>query len=67
MAKCWYLAFSIIAVVSVSADGLDDFSNTLATDLGSHLAVFGEATTRQYLLSAGPSTMTLLPPSSLLI
>lgn len=33
----------------VRADGWDDFSNNLATDLAPFLALFGEQTTKQYL------------------
>ncbi|PON24118.1 hypothetical protein TGAM01_v207129 [Trichoderma gamsii] len=48
--KLLFIAFLIFCLlISVRADGWDDFSNNLATDLAPFLALFGEQTTKQYL------------------
>lgn len=39
----------LIALPLVRADGWDDFSNNLATDLAPFLSLFGEQITTQYL------------------
>lgn len=44
-----FLLFCLLAPCPVRADGWDDFSNNLATDLAPFLALFGEQTTKQYL------------------
>ncbi|KAL7905652.1 hypothetical protein GGI35DRAFT_471538 [Trichoderma velutinum] len=44
----FFLIYAVIIVV-VRADGLSDFSNNLASDLGPLLSLFGDAVTRQYL------------------
>lgn len=44
---CLLIYSTLIAVIR--ADGLSDFSNNLASDLGPLLSLFGEAVTRQYL------------------
>ncbi|CEJ93255.1 hypothetical protein VHEMI08860 [[Torrubiella] hemipterigena] len=49
MAMYWLIVLPTIAPLGVRADGLDDFSNNLATDLGPLIVLFGEAMTRQYL------------------
>ncbi|KAM0261276.1 hypothetical protein ACHAQJ_002307 [Trichoderma viride] len=42
------LVHSLMAI-TVNADGLSDFSNNLASDLGPLLSLFGDSVTRQYL------------------
>ncbi|KAL7781395.1 hypothetical protein V8C43DRAFT_327932 [Trichoderma afarasin] len=50
MAKSPFLLLIYAAIIAVvRADGLSDFSNNLASDLGPLLSLFGEAVTRQYL------------------
>nr|WNZ75693.1 hypothetical protein [Trichoderma harzianum] len=50
MAKPPFLLLIYAAIIAVvRADGLSDFSNNLASDLGPLLSLFGEAVTRQYL------------------
>lgn len=45
-----FIAFLVFCLpIPVHADGWDDFSNNLATDLAPFLALFGEQTTKQYL------------------
>lgn len=45
-----FIAFLLFGLLTpVYADGWDDFSNNLATDLAPFLALFGEQTTKQYL------------------
>lgn len=44
-----FVAFLFALLTPVRADGWDDFSNNLATDLAPFLALFGEQTTKQYL------------------
>ncbi|RFU80781.1 ankyrin repeat [Trichoderma arundinaceum] len=44
-----FLFVYAIIIVVVKADGLSDFSNNLASDLGPLLSLFGDAVTRQYL------------------
>lgn len=41
--------FSFVTLPAVRADGWDDFSNNLATDLAPFLSLFGEQITKQYL------------------
>ncbi|KAK0764681.1 hypothetical protein N5P37_002147 [Trichoderma harzianum] len=45
----FFLLICATIIVVVRADGLSDFSNNLASDLGPLLSLFGEAVTRQYL------------------
>lgn len=45
----FFLLIYAAIVVIVRADGLSDFSNNLASDLGPLLSLFGDAVTRQYL------------------
>ncbi|UKZ93787.1 uncharacterized protein TrAFT101_008695 [Trichoderma asperellum] len=48
--KILFFAFLLSVLLSpVRADGWDDFSNNLATDLAPFLALFGEQTTKQFL------------------
>ncbi|KAK4074085.1 hypothetical protein Trihar35433_3559 [Trichoderma harzianum] len=50
MAKStFFLLIYAAIIVVVRADGLSDFSNNLASDLGPLLSLFGDAVTRQYL------------------
>ncbi|KAM0523345.1 hypothetical protein ACHAPE_001841 [Trichoderma viride] len=45
-----FIAFLLFCLlIPVRADGWDDFSNNLATDLAPFLALFGEQTTKQFL------------------
>ncbi|UKZ83793.1 hypothetical protein TrVFT333_011606 [Trichoderma virens FT-333] len=41
--------FGLLSLPTVRADGWDDFSNNLATDLAPFLSLFGEQITKQYL------------------
>ncbi|KAF3066896.1 putative ankyrin repeat protein [Trichoderma lentiforme] len=41
--------FGLLTLPGVHADGWDDFSNNLATDLAPFLSLFGEQITKQYL------------------
>ncbi|KAL6799555.1 hypothetical protein GGI42DRAFT_327833 [Trichoderma sp. SZMC 28013] len=41
--------FGLVTLPAVRADGWDDFSNNLATDLAPFLSLFGEQVTKQYL------------------
>ncbi|KAL6788552.1 ankyrin repeat-containing domain protein [Trichoderma sp. SZMC 28012] len=41
--------FGLLTLPGVHADGWDDFSNNLATDLAPFLSLFGEQVTKQYL------------------
>ncbi|KAH8125174.1 hypothetical protein ACSS6W_009230 [Trichoderma asperelloides] len=48
--KILFFAFLLSGLLTpVCADGWDDFSNNLATDLAPFLALFGEQTTKQFL------------------
>ncbi|KAM0452318.1 hypothetical protein ACHAO4_005529 [Trichoderma viride] len=48
--KLLFIAFFLFCLLTpVRADGWDDFSNNLATDLAPFLALFGEQTTKQFL------------------
>ncbi|KAL6910714.1 hypothetical protein GGI43DRAFT_419915 [Trichoderma evansii] len=47
--KILLIACLFSLLTPVHADGWDDFSNNLATDLAPFLALFGEQTTKQYL------------------
>lgn len=48
--KILFFAFILsVLLTPVCADGWDDFSNNLATDLAPFLALFGEQTTKQFL------------------
>lgn len=49
MTMYWLIVLTTMAPLGVHANGLDDFSNNLATDLGPLIVLFGEAMTRQYL------------------
>ncbi|PVI02237.1 hypothetical protein DM02DRAFT_670680 [Periconia macrospinosa] len=43
------LVVLLLSIPLVRADGWDDFSNNLATDLAPFLSLFGEQVTKQYL------------------
>ena len=49
MAKYWLFLICLVTLVGANTDGISEFSNNLASDLGPLLALFGESMTRQYL------------------
>ncbi|KAL2148633.1 hypothetical protein VTH82DRAFT_2187 [Thermothelomyces myriococcoides] len=49
MAKVWLLSIFTVGFVAAETDGLTDFSNNLASDIGPLLVLFGESMTKQYL------------------